>query len=64
MTAADIKNYNYGAEHPMKPKRVAMTHDLIVNYDMYHDMKVYVGCRPHPALLLCHPGRTHDVPLS
>jgi hypothetical protein len=27
----------------MKPKRVAMTHDLIVNYDLYHDMKVYVG---------------------
>lgn len=28
----------------MKPKRAAMTHDLIVNYDMYHQMKVYVGC--------------------
>lgn len=37
-----MKNYNYGSEHPMKPKRAAMTHDLIVNYDMYHQMKVYV----------------------
>lgn len=27
----------------MKPKRVSMTHDLVVNYDMYHDMKVYVS---------------------
>ena len=40
---ADIKNYNYGQEHPMKPKRVAMAHDLIEKYGMYHDMKVYVS---------------------
>ena len=39
---AEIKNYNYGPEHPMKPKRVAMTHDLITKYNMYHEMKVYV----------------------
>lgn len=32
---ADIKGFNYGPEHPMKPKRVAMTHDLIEKYGMY-----------------------------
>lgn len=61
--AADIRNYNYGTEHPMKPKRVSMTHDLIVNYDLYHDMKVYV-VSSHSAVLLRHARRTHDVPLS
>jgi histone deacetylase 1/2 len=42
LPVAEIKNYNYGPEHPMKPKRVAMTHDLITKYNMYHEMKVYV----------------------
>jgi hypothetical protein len=39
----------------MKPKRVAMTHDLITKYNMYHEMKVYVtfiflttNIRPYP----------------
>ena len=51
----DIKKFNYGNDHPMKPKRVAMTHDLIDKYELYHDMKVYV--RPlilTLAILLCY----------
>ena len=47
----------------MKPKRVSMTHDLIVNYDMYHDMKVYVACA-HVEVLLCHSRGTYDVSLA
>ena len=41
---ASIREYSYGSEHPMKPKRVAMTHELIEKYGMYQEMKVYVIC--------------------
>lgn len=27
-----IGKFHYGKEHPMKPKRIAMAHNLIVNY--------------------------------
>lgn len=25
----EIESYNFGPNHPMKPKKVAMTHDII-----------------------------------
>lgn len=37
-----IGNFNYGSEHPMKPKRISMTHELIVSYGMYKHMDIYV----------------------
>lgn len=37
----EIGNYHYGQAHPMKPHRVRMTHDLVVNYDMYKKMEVF-----------------------
>ena len=27
-----IGKFHYGKEHPMKPKRIIMAHNLIVNY--------------------------------
>ncbi len=42
----DIGNFNYGSDHPMKPKRIAMTHELIVSYNLYKDLNVY---KPHYA---------------
>ena len=30
-----IGKFHYGKEHPMKPKRMAMAHNLIVNYGLY-----------------------------
>ena len=35
------------AGHPMKPHRVRMTHNLVVNYNLYHKMEVF---RPHLVL--------------
>lgn len=32
---AEIENSFYGEKHPMKPIRIAMAHDLIVNYGLY-----------------------------
>ncbi|KAG4305724.1 hypothetical protein PORY_000634 [Pneumocystis oryctolagi] len=36
-----IRNYAYGAGHPMKPHRIRMTHSLIMNYGLYKKMEIY-----------------------
>ena len=38
---AEIGNYHYGQGHPMKPHRVRMTHNLVVNYGLYRQMEVF-----------------------
>ncbi|CAI9742355.1 probable histone deacetylase 1-B [Octopus vulgaris] len=43
----DIGNYYYGQGHPMKPHRIRMTHNLILNYGLYRKMEIY---RPHKAI--------------
>nr|BCD52733.1 histone deacetylase 2 [Homo sapiens] len=42
----DIGNYYYGQGHPMKPHRIRMTHNLLLNYGLYRKMEIY---RPHKA---------------
>ncbi|EHB08180.1 Histone deacetylase 2 [Heterocephalus glaber] len=42
----DIGNYYYGQGHPMKPHRIPMTHNLLLNYGLYRKMEIY---RPHKA---------------
>lgn len=42
----DVGNYYYGQGHPMKPHRIRMTHNLLLNYGLYRKMEVY---RPVPA---------------
>ena len=43
---ASIGLYSYGEGHPMRPHRVRLTHDLVVNYGLYKHMNVF---RPKPA---------------
>lgn len=43
----DIGNYYYGQGHPMKPHRIRMTHNLILNYGIYRKMEIF---RPHKAM--------------
>lgn len=38
---AEVGNYHYGQGHPMKPHRVRMTHNLVVNYGLYKKMDVF-----------------------
>uniref|UniRef100_A0A7S2K145 Histone deacetylase n=1 Tax=Leptocylindrus danicus TaxID=163516 RepID=A0A7S2K145_9STRA len=38
---AEIGNFHYGQGHPMKPHRVRMTHNLVVNYGLYRKMDVF-----------------------
>ena len=42
---SQIGKFHYGKEHPMKPKRIAMAHNLIVNYGYRNKYKglVYIG---------------------
>jgi hypothetical protein len=37
----DIGNYHYGPGHPMRPHRVRMTHNLIVEYGLYKKMNIF-----------------------
>ncbi|TPX36616.1 hypothetical protein SmJEL517_g01150 [Synchytrium microbalum] len=43
---ADVGNYHYGPQHPMKPHRIRMAHNLIVNYGLYKKLEI---CRFTPA---------------
>merc|ERR1712117_866094 len=38
---SDIGNYYYGQGHPMKPHRIRMTHNLLLNYGIYRKMEIY-----------------------
>ena len=44
-------NNLYVQGHPMKPHRMRMTHNLLLNYGLYRKMEVY---RPHKATQVCH----------
>ncbi|KAJ3441920.1 histone deacetylase rpd3 [Anaeramoeba flamelloides] len=35
-----IGRFNYGGEHPMKPKRIRLTHDLITGYGLHTKMDI------------------------
>jgi histone deacetylase 1/2 len=41
-TAAEVGNYYYGQGHPMKPHRIRMAHNLILNYGLYSKMQIFV----------------------
>ncbi len=45
--AGDIGNYYYGQGHPMKPHRIRMTHNLLLNYGLYRKMEIYVSTYGH-----------------
>lgn len=38
----DIGNYYYGASHPMKPHRMKMAHELIIQYKLHEKLEIYV----------------------
>ena len=46
---SDVGNYAYVAGHPMKPHRIRMAHSLIMNYELYKKMEIYV-CLPSRGL--------------
>lgn len=39
-----LNSYISGPGHPMKPHRIALTHSLVLNYNLHEKMEV---CTPH-----------------
>ncbi|EEB05565.1 histone deacetylase Clr6 [Schizosaccharomyces japonicus yFS275] len=42
---ADVGNFHYGPQHVMKPHRVRMVHNLVVNYGLHEKMNVITPFR-------------------
>ena len=40
---SDYETFYFGAEHPMKPHRLAMTHHLVLGYGLHEKMQVFVS---------------------
>ena len=51
----ESSGFHYGSGHPMKPQRLALTHELVFQYNLHSKMNLY-GLRPatDPELLLFH----------
>lgn len=45
---ADVGNYSYGFGHPMKPHRMRMVHNLILNYNLDSKMSLLKPPRASP----------------
>ena len=50
--AGELGENYYGANHPMKPHRLCMTHHLVLGYGLHKHMEVYVSNSPGPARAL------------
>ncbi|KAI8916900.1 hypothetical protein BC831DRAFT_485668 [Entophlyctis helioformis] len=37
----EVGNFHYGDGHPMKPARLALTHNLVIGYNLHKKMQVY-----------------------
>ena len=56
-----VGSFHYGQGHPMKPHRVRMAHNLIVNYSLYREMDVFVRpTRARALVALRARGRCHN----
>ena len=42
---SDIGHFAYATGHPMKPHRIRLAHSLIMQYNLYKHMEIYV-CSP------------------
>lgn len=42
LVTAEVGNFYYGQGHPMKPHRIRMAHNLLLNYGLYKKMEIYV----------------------
>ena len=47
---SDIGNYAYVTGHPMKPHRIRLAHSLVMNYNVYKFLEIYVSRSLSPAI--------------
>ena len=41
--SGDVGHFYYGPGHPMKPNRLKLTHNLVLNYGLYRQMQCFVS---------------------
>lgn len=52
--AGDVGNVYFGPNHPMKPHRLSMTHNLVLSYELHKKMEIYVSFQnPHILYQFC-----------
>ena len=54
--AEDVGNFFYAHQHAMKPHRIRMTHNLLLNYGLCKKMEIFVCL---PPLSRTHLASTH-----
>ena len=54
---SDIGNYAYVTGHPMKPHRIRLAHSLVMNYNVYKFLEIYVSRRRPPWRCVSRSGR-------
>jgi histone deacetylase 1/2 len=56
---SDIGNYAYVTGHPMKPHRIRLAHSLIMQYNLYQKMEIYVSAlfQSQPQIPFSHVSR-------
>lgn len=42
----EIEKFNYGPDHPMKPKKISMTHDILQQTGCLHHFDLYNSYLP------------------
>jgi hypothetical protein len=52
--AGEFGEMYYGANHPMKPHRLCMTHHLVLGYGLHKHMEVYVSHFSMPSCPCLH----------
>ena len=55
VTTGDVGHFYYGPGHPMKPHRLKLTHNLVLNYGLYRKMECFVSSEKGHILLRCTP---------
>ena len=55
-----LRRARAGANHPMKPHRLCMTHHMVMAYDLHKRMSIYV--RLAAATARAHPASPHGDP--
>lgn len=44
--SSEIEKFNYGPDHPMKPKKIAMTHDILQQSEVLGHFDLYESYFP------------------
>ena len=61
----EMGNYYYAPNHPMKPQRLRLTHNLLLAYKLYRYLEVFVGFVVWALTVetsQSHQGRDGEVP--